>query len=55
MRLSCIVTVVVTLFGNGSFCCCTAIACHQCYFLQAMKHLMILTWIAGTDIVPVIQ
>jgi hypothetical protein len=40
---------------HGSFCCCTAIAHHECHFLHVMKHLMMLTWMAATTILPVIQ
>jgi hypothetical protein len=29
-------------------CCCNATACHQGYFLQLMKHLMMLMWLVGT-------
>jgi hypothetical protein len=38
----------------GSFCCYTAVVCHQCYLLQLMKRLMMLMWLLGTHILPVI-
>jgi hypothetical protein len=31
-------------------CFCTATACHQGYFLQLMKHLMMLMWLVGIHI-----
>jgi hypothetical protein len=37
------------MWMHGSFCCCIAIACHQCYFLQLTKHLRMLTWVVGTQ------
>jgi hypothetical protein len=33
---------------HGNFYCCTAVDCHQCYFLQLMKHLLMLMWLAAT-------
>jgi hypothetical protein len=42
-------------FHTGAYecmvvCFCIATACHQCYFLQLMKHLMILMWLVGIHI-----
>jgi hypothetical protein len=42
-------------FHTGAYecmevCFCTATSCHQCYFLQLIKHLMILMWLFGIHI-----
>jgi hypothetical protein len=40
---------------HGGLCCCNATACHQGYFPQLLKHLMMFMWLSSSDNFPVNQ